>query len=342
MQRYIQYATKSGTTVHISEVESGLACGCYCTNCNSRLVAKKGSKVVHHFAHYNQAECDFAFESSLHLGVKRVLEQERKFLFPSVVVQSMFGKNETARKATILSLDSVRVECRLESIIPDILVNVGKSECILEIYVTHQVDEGKKRKIEKLNIAAVEVDFSHEDRGIDDERIKEILCKNTSLKRWIFNPKQKSFCSELNNVERVKIEKGEVDGFKITQVKYCFDAIFGCPLLPKHRKHWNVSLHHNCFDCDYYISHTDDEIVYCNARFRLWEKLNKYQNKEGARNQSSNLESTRAYLDKLNVCPQCGNMLIVRNGKNGPFFACKGFPSCRYSKSIDQETGELT
>lgn len=342
MNHYIQYAMKDNRIVHISEIESGLACGCFCPHCNAQLVAKKGSIVVHHFAHYHQNECDFAYESSLHLGVKRVLEQERKFLFPSVVVKSMLGKNETVKKATILSLDSVSVERRLESIIPDILVNVGKSECILEIYVTHQVDEEKKKKIEQLNIAALEVDFSHEDRGIDDERIKEILCKNASLKHWIFNPKQKSLSAELNIVERVKIEKGEIDGFKITQVKYCFDAIFGCPLLPKHRRYWNVSLHNDCFDCDYYVSHKDDDIVYCNARFKLWEKLKKYQDKEGPKNQTSEFENTRSYLEKLNVCPKCGNLLLVRNGKNGPFLACKGFPSCRYSKSIDQETVELS
>jgi DNA topoisomerase I len=32
------------------------------------------------------------------------------------------------------------------------------------------------------------------------------------------------------------------------------------------------------------------------------------------------------------TCPQCGNSLVIRNGKNGAFVGCSGFPNCRYTK----------
>ena len=341
MKHYIQYAIKNNQIVHISEVESGLACGSYCTFCNSQLVAKKGTKVVHHFAHYNQVECDYAFESSLHLGVKRVLENERKFLFPPLIGQSILGKNVTLKKSILLQIDSIKIESRIGSIIPDILIILGSSMCILEIYVTHKVDYEKQRKIEKMDIAAIEIDFSQEDRALDDERIRDILCNNISLKRWIFNPKLKPLTIELNKHLKTKVEEGLIDHFKITRVKHCFDAIFGCPLLPKHRKNWNVSLHEDSYDCDYYISHTDDNVLYCSARYTMWEKLNKKWSKGDLINRTSKFENTQSYLEKLNVCPECGNMLLIRNGIRGPFLACKGFPDCRYTRSIDPNTGEL-
>ena len=32
------------------------------------------------------------------------------------------------------------------------------------------------------------------------------------------------------------------------------------------------------------------------------------------------------------TCPICGKMLIERKGKYGPFFACTGYPSCKYTR----------
>ena len=34
------------------------------------------------------------------------------------------------------------------------------------------------------------------------------------------------------------------------------------------------------------------------------------------------------------VCPKCGKNLIIKNSKNGRFYACPGFPDCRFTKSI--------
>ena len=43
-------------------------------------------------------------------------------------------------------------------------------------------------------------------------------------------------------------------------------------------------------------------------------------------------------------CPQCGKELIVKWGRNGRFIACTGYPDCRYTKPLDEEsveTGEV-
>ena len=45
----LTYALKDGVLVHISQVPSGLQCGCKCPACGETLIAKKGDKVIHHF-----------------------------------------------------------------------------------------------------------------------------------------------------------------------------------------------------------------------------------------------------------------------------------------------------
>ncbi len=39
------------------------------------------------------------------------------------------------------------------------------------------------------------------------------------------------------------------------------------------------------------------------------------------------------------ICPTCGKPLIVRIGRFGKFFACSGFPECKYTESIEEKLG---
>ena len=35
-----------------------------------------------------------------------------------------------------------------------------------------------------------------------------------------------------------------------------------------------------------------------------------------------------------NQCPQCGDNLIVRNGKFGKFLGCESYPQCKFIRNI--------
>ncbi len=67
---------KHGNIASIEEVENGAACACTCPSCSAPLIARqsKTGKTVWHFAHAKGYGCSEAFESSLHLGVKRIIE----------------------------------------------------------------------------------------------------------------------------------------------------------------------------------------------------------------------------------------------------------------------------
>lgn len=38
-------------------------------------------------------------------------------------------------------------------------------------------------------------------------------------------------------------------------------------------------------------------------------------------------------------CPECGKDLVYRNGRNGKFIGCVGFPECKFTKAIIKSTG---
>lgn len=41
------------------------------------------------------------------------------------------------------------------------------------------------------------------------------------------------------------------------------------------------------------------------------------------------------------VCPECGNPLVVRKGRYGEFVACSNYPACKYIKKEEQEIKEI-
>jgi len=39
------------------------------------------------------------------------------------------------------------------------------------------------------------------------------------------------------------------------------------------------------------------------------------------------------------ICPKCGKFLLIRTSRFGKFYACSGFPECRYTENIANKTG---
>lgn len=144
------YALKDGQITSIADVESGLKCGCVCPACGETLVAKKGSKVTHHFAHHAGTNCEYGYQTSLHLAAKDILSKAQRMVIPRVSFTFPgTNKSEIISNETEICIDHIELEKRFDDIIPDIVVYSGKKYFFVEIFVTHQVDEKKLDKLKK-------------------------------------------------------------------------------------------------------------------------------------------------------------------------------------------------
>lgn len=183
----LPYGLKDGVPTHIGDVLQGLACDCACPICNSRLVAKKGNKRVHHFAHYSDAapECKWATESLLHLKAKEILQAERRVWLPAVIVQ-IGASDHRISDAEWFYFDDVHVEKRLGEIRPDLMVKAGSQELLIEIAVHHFCDEPKIAKIRQRSISAIEIDLSEVDLFGDQDTIRDGVLQ-TAPRNWLFN-----------------------------------------------------------------------------------------------------------------------------------------------------------
>ena len=52
----------------------------------------------------------------------------------------------------------------------------------------------------------------------------------------------------------------------------------------------------------------------------------------------------KAYSHELinnNICPRCGGTLVIRNGKNGQFYGCSGYPRCRFTLPLSKDEDQI-
>ena len=207
----LQYGIREGKILHISELtekEKGLACFCKCPACEGELEARLGSIRRHHFAHSNEA-CNIAAaqQTALHLLAKEILIENKHIMLPAYVLKGSDGDfiDETLSNYDAINqqlesyvysepidykFDHAVLEKSMGSIIPDIVIwrdSYGR-KLIVEIAVTHFVDDVKRRKIIDQGVSALEIDISQlHNQKFDRSVLKEIIIDGNKSKKWIHN-----------------------------------------------------------------------------------------------------------------------------------------------------------
>ena len=161
-QLNLTVALKDGVITNVEYVQRGIKCGCVCPACGEPLVAKKGVKRMHHFAHSTGHNCEYGYESSLHLACKEILSKAKKITIPPVYVTfpDTNKKDELVCSAKEIEIEKVELEQRFRDIIPDVVVYTGRKKFFIEIYVTHSIDNNKLQKLKEANISTIEIDLS--------------------------------------------------------------------------------------------------------------------------------------------------------------------------------------
>ncbi len=210
----LAYGLKDGRLTHIDVVDRGKACGCVCPACGAPLVAHKGEKVAHHFKHQGDQSCPYVTETTLHLLAKEIVEEGRTFRIPIVRAEAYaddlanerhIASREITKAHRQLTIDRVWSEHVLGAIVPDLVIEAHGKKLLVEIAVTHFVDEAKLAKIRALGISTIEVDLSRLDRMASRVDVRKAI-RDVGHMTWLFNRRQEEVTREL---EREAAEKAE-------------------------------------------------------------------------------------------------------------------------------------
>ena len=277
------HGCREGKLLHVSQVSSGLKCGCVCPGCGDRLVAKKGRVREHHFAHAAGSDCPTAVETALHLAAKEILSKRKEIVLPRVGIGFRTYGSRTQIYSDIREgpnspdrvfaaeerypLTSVALEQRLGDIIPDVIAYVEDRPLFIEVRVTHGIDDEKLERIKRLNISTVEIDLSEAPRNLLWGELEELVVESGDHKRWAYNAfaerQRKRIVSQAT--DRPVFEIGSM----ITRT-----AVKGCPRPRFDKPYWvngkpYPTVLYDCASCkhflDYFKNNDDVSGVLCDA-----------------------------------------------------------------------------
>lgn len=184
---------KSGKMVYVDDVDNGIECNCLCPECKGKLVAKNKGKIKeHHFAHSNGMDCPGAQMTALHMLAQQIIEEEKQVMLPDY-------QGKYIHKSTdCISFDGIR----LEEVIPlhdgqiraDCVgykrdKNNNEHRLLIEILVTHEVDDNKSWLIQSLNESCIEIDLSDLiETGYTRDSVAKRLKEDKKDRKWINCP----------------------------------------------------------------------------------------------------------------------------------------------------------
>ena len=204
-----------GELHHIEDVERGEACGCVCPDpsCGQTLIARKGPKRAHHFAH-KRGTCEWAVEYVISAVAERVVREAGAMVFPKLTFRNALADDEEelspSRRMRITSVGLVQESGRGN---PDLLVACSdKSGATREFLVVICLVHGlSKKSLEAMRTAgrdtfAVDLrlllKFRKEEQGKHYDREKILLGfqdpgflasvlteGDGRCMRWVFNAK---------------------------------------------------------------------------------------------------------------------------------------------------------
>lgn len=208
------YGVKNGRLIHVSEASRGLACGCVCVACGQALVAKKGHQRRHHFSHAADVDCQGAAETALHLLSKELFGELSHIILPpyyfvkerKLKAGTVVKHQQLIAKGGTVSIKGVRIESRETGFIPDVVLDCGTKNLIVEIAVTHKVDRDKMRHIRRREWPAIEIRLDFSDALLPRDELRSKLQDDLRTKLWLFHPVQReaerAFFLKLRLVQR--------------------------------------------------------------------------------------------------------------------------------------------
>ncbi len=222
-----------GELHHIEDVERGEACNCVCPdpNCGQTLIARKGDKKAHHFAH-KRGTCEWATEYVISAVSENVVKSAGAMVFPRLTYRNAFTGSDDelsqSRRMRVMSASLVEESGRGN---PDLLVTCSDKsgatrEFLVVLCLVHGLSKKSREAIKEAKRDAFAVDLrlllklrkeelgKHFDRerillGFQDpDYLSSVLTEGRGrCMRWIFNSKSAAAEEESREKHEAWLEK---------------------------------------------------------------------------------------------------------------------------------------
>ncbi len=204
--------------------------------------------------------CDIrhAQETGLHLLAKKIIQENHRILLPgwTIAREDVYSSGSDASINALVDLkmpstssveadyEWVENEKRIGDMVADAVIMIKDRPCIVEVAVTHFVDQDKKGKAKDSCYPMFEIDLSDLVGGSKSrEEITEAILSDKNNRKWIYNLKleetlsetQKEYTRKYKNIlalkkreetieERKKREREKYKEYRIEELKEMFSS----------------------------------------------------------------------------------------------------------------------
>lgn len=203
----VPFGLRDGRVWAPSEVAKGKACGCVCPGCLAPLAAKAQTSRRRrpHFAHLTDTGCQTGRETGIHQRAKQLITDRLELLTPAWLgdlvdmpnpphTRDDEGRIHWGRKVDhperLAALREVETERSFGTYQPDVSALDEVGELLIEIRVTHAVDDRKAARVQAHGRRMVEIDLSRLDRDTphDLAAFEQAVLFEPANRNWISCP----------------------------------------------------------------------------------------------------------------------------------------------------------
>lgn len=157
---------------------NGLNCHCSCVECNMDLEACQGEKRSWYFRHTDQTACKGGPMTALHLMAQFLLIGNK-------TIRTKEGEETYQNGVTEFILPKSRFKVDVAG------DKKGSDKLVIEIRVTHAIDDAKLRFLKDQKIHSIEIDLSEVEPDIISSDLLKLLLNDTSKQSIIYSPRQR-------------------------------------------------------------------------------------------------------------------------------------------------------
>jgi hypothetical protein len=203
----VPFGLRDGRFWAPAEVLKGKACNCDCPGCGAPLAAKaQASRCKRpHFAHLADARCATGRETGIHGRAKQVIAERRILGLPAWggdlldMPNPPFARDDAGfghrgrfvdYPARQVRLVHVEVERSFGDYQPDVYARDDAGELLIEVRVTHAVDDRKATRVRAHGRRMIEIDLSRLDRETphDPDAFEQAVLFDATNRHWISCP----------------------------------------------------------------------------------------------------------------------------------------------------------
>lgn len=305
---YFVFGERDNKIIHIDEItpnENGLKCNCICPSCGEKLKANTlGMHNKKYFSHKGNSNCVNGLETAIHKFAKEIIENEKKIKIPKLTYEKYSREYEIV-KEQLVYFDKIELEKYISEFDfkPDIIISKNDTSLIIEVAVTHKVDEEKRNKIIESNISTIELYLDKDEIfQLSKEALADKIINETDNKKWVFNRLEESKKKNIDDMllaqkakkrTSQKIEKRTFEEVEIErlQLKYKID-IRNLPKILRSSKndlfrfrYYNIRFYWKLIIWDKFINTTykkvvtvDDVISWFNNNYHSKQDLSNINN----------------------------------------------------------------